>query len=57
VSEVPHIIRFRCKCVICGTIEYKYANEIPEDGPVCSQCMGPMTVQRADVRVVKPGRW
>jgi len=58
MSEVPHIVRFKCKCVICGEIEYKDENEIePDMGPMCSKCMSPMTVQRVDVRVVKPGKW
>ena len=57
MNEVPHVVKFKCKCVICGTIEYKFENEISEDGPMCSQCMGPMTVERVDVKVLKPGRW
>jgi len=58
MNDVPHQVKFKCKCVICGTIEYKFENQIePDMGPMCSQCMGPMTVERVDVKVLKPGRW
>jgi hypothetical protein len=46
---------FRLKCVLCGHVEQKFGMQVDEDGPACSRCLGPMTVEQVAVRF-KPRR-
>jgi len=39
-----------CKCVTCGTMAEFRFDEVPQDGPVCERCCGPMVVVRVKGR-------
>jgi hypothetical protein len=43
-------LSFTLKCVICDHTEERDARNIPEDGPVCPKCFGPMIPQNVETR-------
>lgn len=44
------VIHFDLKCPVCGHTETKPAMEIPDDGPVCPKCYGPMIPENVEAK-------
>jgi hypothetical protein len=41
---------FKLKCVLCGQVEKRAAEECKGDPPACSKCLGPMILQSVIVK-------